>query len=230
MTATTAGDRPAILAMIDHGARSRLTIGITGAEAAQLQAYIRQLELAMRDAADRQLEGTAGLRPPVLAFAWLMEGKLRKHDADRGARGWQDDRPEALRDRIGDELAEVTQALRQWTNPNSCEATARNTVANECADVGNFAMMVADVCGGLAGVGPGLPRKRARRLRQLHRMLERLQHLVERLTADGVTPHQRIVWLQHDLKAIEWALRQLDPQGEFRHALEADQARAVVAA
>ncbi len=90
------------------------------------------------------------LRPEVQAFAELMEENLRKHDAPRGPRGWRTDGAASLRRRLRDELAELDDALLQrqddgwpdWHGP---------AIAKEAADVANFAMMIADVCGGLLG-------------------------------------------------------------------------------
>lgn len=81
------------------------------------------------------LEGLGGvvkLRPDVLAFACLMETKLRKHDAKRG-QSWKQDDVRDLFDRLTDEAKELRRALN-----------GRGDVVDECVDVANFAMMVAD--------------------------------------------------------------------------------------
>jgi NTP pyrophosphatase (non-canonical NTP hydrolase) len=100
------------------------------------------------------------IRPSVLHFAYRMEERLRKHDAKRGERGWTSEeiwlavRPgdlkrdvEWLYGRLIEEVAELRKALdldmyfppvMKWTE--------------EAADVANFAMMIADVSGGLLGV------------------------------------------------------------------------------
>lgn len=78
-------------------------------------------------------------RPEVAAFALLMGAKLRENDHKGGWKGntsgelWERLREEAV------ELAEVLGALGPAAN-----------VGREAADVANFAMMIADVCGALA--------------------------------------------------------------------------------
>ena len=87
-------------------------------------------------------DGVAGyLRPEVLAFACLMEAKLRRHDHDRGRKGWEDSDIMVLADRIDDERCELLRALQRDAAPD--------VIAGECADVANFALMVADVRTGL---------------------------------------------------------------------------------
>jgi hypothetical protein len=93
------------------------------------------------------------LRPEVAAFAQLMEAKLREND-HKG--GWQHDGTDALLKRLreeADELQYVTETSGAWCSapPRSVLNTEeRIRVAREAADVANFAMMIADVCGGLA--------------------------------------------------------------------------------
>jgi len=71
----------------------------------------------------------------VLKFAERMEAKLsmNRHKGDRG--GWLAASPEVLLHRLKQELKEMEDAF--WKG--DAEATA-----NECADVANFAMMIAD--------------------------------------------------------------------------------------
>ena len=93
------------------------------------------------------------LRPQVMAFAHLMECNLRKHDADRGPHGWQDDGAEALVERLEDEATELDRAIQEAMQVAG-KGSARScldvlAVAKEAADVANFAMMIADVSGGL---------------------------------------------------------------------------------
>ncbi len=88
-------------------------------------------------------------RPEVVAFANLMEAQLRANDYKQG---WKDDRPEALWDRMRDEVTELIDA----THPGSRTTVEawRNHVGAEAADVANFAMMIADVCGALRTAQP----------------------------------------------------------------------------
>ncbi len=74
--------------------------------------------------------------PYVRAFGDLMEKKLNlnRHKGDRD--GWIQDSAESLLGRCKDELDELRDAIRRGASPEE--------IANEAADVGNFAMMVAD--------------------------------------------------------------------------------------
>lgn len=84
------------------------------------------------------------LRPEVKAFAALMEGELRKH----GHRlGWKECDPEWLMVRLKEEAAELAQAI----------LTHEESIPAEAADVANFAMMIADVEGGLGPPTPPAP-------------------------------------------------------------------------
>lgn len=89
-----------------------------------------------------------GWRPEVRAFADLMEAQLRKND-HKG--GWKNDRPHALLKRLYDEAAELGHAM-----PYDDDFDPEN-VGWEAADVANFAMMIADVCGALPAPAPPAP-------------------------------------------------------------------------
>jgi NTP pyrophosphatase (non-canonical NTP hydrolase) len=82
-------------------------------------------------------------RPEVRAFAVLMEEQLRRHDADRGAKGWEDDFPMDLLAHLEEEVSELREALCKTPAPTPDE------IAREAADVANLAMMVCDVVAGL---------------------------------------------------------------------------------
>ncbi len=84
---------------------------------------------------DRAEAELAQLRPEVRAFAGLMEAKLRENDHKPG---WKHDDPYALFRRLCEEVGELRAALKKPF-----------AVAGETADVANFAMMIADVCGWL---------------------------------------------------------------------------------
>ena len=81
------------------------------------------------------------LRPEVLAFAQLMEAKLRAHDADRGATGWKTATPWDLWRWLEREVGELRLADRNGDLA---------AIGREAADVANFAMMLADVRGALS--------------------------------------------------------------------------------
>ena len=78
------------------------------------------------------------LRPEVLAFAHAMEAQLRANDHKPG---WKSDTLDSLHRRLVEESKEVLDSINEEAPPN--------TIAKECADVANFAMMLADRCGGL---------------------------------------------------------------------------------
>lgn len=94
------------------------------------------------------------LRPEVAAFARIMEAKLRENDHKSG---WKHDTAFALLDRVEHEVAELRSALfgvhcRVFSG--KCDG-CREEVVGEAADVANFAMMVADVVGGLEVASDG---------------------------------------------------------------------------
>ncbi len=75
------------------------------------------------------------LRPEVLAFAHLMEQQLRANDHKPG---WKNDRPKPLVDRLREETEELIVAILDH---------GPEQIGKEAADVANFALMIADVCG-----------------------------------------------------------------------------------
>ncbi len=95
------------------------------------------------------------LRPEVVKFAQLMERALRDND-HKG--GWKEEQTSYLSRRCGNELEELREAIqkqrREWmTGFPPVDAAKRDAlradVGKEAADVANFAMMIADVCGAL---------------------------------------------------------------------------------
>lgn len=81
-------------------------------------------------------------RPEVAAFAILMEAKLRKND-HKGH--WRNCRPSDLYRRMLEEIEELRVVLIEHAMSGGRETD----IGDEAADVANFAMMVADVCGAL---------------------------------------------------------------------------------
>jgi hypothetical protein len=80
----------------------------------------------------------------VLDFAFRMESKLaqNRHKGDR--EGWLKDHPWNLVERILDETVEVQQCFTAiGAHTVNLTRTPQET-ADECADVANFCMMVAD--------------------------------------------------------------------------------------
>lgn len=86
--------------------------------------------------------------PLVLEFAKRMEAKLEKnrHKGDRA--GWLQDDPNDLLDRLREEMDELAGAMHEAYGPMQGGMQTRQwaamTVANEAADVANFAMFLAD--------------------------------------------------------------------------------------
>lgn len=94
--------------------------------------------------------------PYVLAFARRMEAKLEKNRHKGNREGWLGDAPETLLGRLREEVRELELALMPGLggmNPLQLEQLNRGDIAerraNEAADVANFAMMIADTCGGV---------------------------------------------------------------------------------
>lgn len=95
------------------------------------------------EAAMPELREHRGLRREVRAFALLMEQKLRENDYKGG---WGECELPWLLGRLRQEVDELG-AVAQARPPMGPEQVGR-----EAADVGNFAMMIADVCGALPRV------------------------------------------------------------------------------
>lgn len=77
-------------------------------------------------------------RPAIRGFATFMEETLQKHDGEKGPRGWithPDCTVSWLLDRLQEEVTELSEAY--------CDCDP-GKVQKECADVANFAMMIAD--------------------------------------------------------------------------------------
>lgn len=86
-------------------------------------------------------------RLAVRRFAEAMEAKLQKNDRKGGWRGCE---PGWLLLRLVDEVGELAEAaLHLWRQRAGASEDDRRAVLAEAADVANFAMMVADVCGAL---------------------------------------------------------------------------------
>jgi len=80
------------------------------------------------------------LRATLAAFAQRMELELRTHDKDWGPRGWKGTAPLQLLDGLERDLLKLKQALKRGDTPKAVE---------QCADVANMAMMLADTLDGL---------------------------------------------------------------------------------
>lgn len=74
--------------------------------------------------------------PTVLWFASQMEAKLKKNRHKGDQEGWRDCGVSYLMERLHGEFEELTRAL---------SSTDKEDIIAECADVANFAMMIADI-------------------------------------------------------------------------------------
>jgi NTP pyrophosphatase (non-canonical NTP hydrolase) len=81
------------------------------------------------------------LRPEVLKFALAMEGELKAND-HKG--GWKDSHFAWLLSRLTEELSELAGEVYKFPKVKNPKL-----ITKEAADVANFAMMIADVSGGL---------------------------------------------------------------------------------
>lgn len=79
------------------------------------------------------------IRPELLAFALLMEQRLREKDADRGGNSWKTASESNLAVNVTSKTLLLETAVRE-----GYDARIRHAV-----DIANFAMMIVDVAGGL---------------------------------------------------------------------------------
>jgi hypothetical protein len=99
------------------------------------------------------------LRPHVLYFALRMEEKLRKHDKERGSRGWvgysQPEEQQYLFNRLTEEVKELKVEIKRRESVVEKFGEPLVNSPSESIDVGNFAMMIYtalysdETCGGM---------------------------------------------------------------------------------
>jgi hypothetical protein len=94
------------------------------------------------------------IRPAVAAFALLMERKLRENDSRKGH--WKECPVNYLLARIPEECSELLRAVLDQDGQ----------VGDETGDIGNFSMMVADVCGDLPVLPEGMTALRGEEVRR----------------------------------------------------------------
>lgn len=82
----------------------------------------------------------------VNAFAGEMEAKLLENSHKGGREGWAQDTGAALMIRLREEVDELGLAV---AGNKCCGRRDKEQVVREAADVANFAMMIADVAGGM---------------------------------------------------------------------------------
>ena len=89
------------------------------------------------------------VRPEVARFAMLMENELRANDHKSH---WRTMTLHALEARLLEEVDELSDA-RRWKEsprPGPMAGSYARALGAECADVANFAMMIADLAGALS--------------------------------------------------------------------------------
>jgi hypothetical protein len=86
------------------------------------------------------------IRPEVLAFARLMEAKLREHDPAH-PEGWKDAEPFGLATGLHEHAFTLAMRLAAGVTPAQ--------TARDIADCLNYLMMIADVTGVLEGFRDG---------------------------------------------------------------------------
>jgi len=91
-------------------------------------------------------------RSEVLQAAVLMEQKLRKHDHDRGPKGWKNDHPLCLFHRVKEEVCEAQEVVASDMPKAFPDSIGRKKLVDELVDVMNFCMMTIDQLGGLSDV------------------------------------------------------------------------------
>ena len=84
----------------------------------------------------------------VLTFGLRMHAKLNQNMHKGGRENWLNDSPTALMNRLRDELVELqtAQAIAVMNRSRGKASLKEDAeaIANECADVANFAMMISD--------------------------------------------------------------------------------------
>ena len=103
-------------------------------------------------AAESELDAleAAALRPELRVFARFMESHLRAHDDTRGD-SWKSESIDWLIERLEEELSELRAARRRGNFDG---------IVDECADVANFAMMVATLADAAARVSADASKER----------------------------------------------------------------------
>lgn len=80
------------------------------------------------------------MRESVKWFAGIMEQTLQKHDDKKGSDGWLNDDIYGLFGRLREESDEIEELIIHY----DYEKDESLKLIKECADVANFAMMIAD--------------------------------------------------------------------------------------
>jgi len=86
--------------------------------------------------------------PIVKKFAKEMEAKLEsnRHKGDRET--WRKSTPESILVRLEEELMELEEEI-DFLKLHPRDVAVRRRIVHEAADIANFALIIADICGGL---------------------------------------------------------------------------------
>lgn len=88
-------------------------------------------------------------RPWVDAFADEMEAKLAANRKKGDRAGWRSCRPSWLLKQLAGEVGELAEAMLEGIEAEGIDRASPEWVVSECADIANFAMMIADVAAAL---------------------------------------------------------------------------------
>lgn len=86
-------------------------------------------------------EGIIVARGSIRWFAEHMESKLKEND-HKG--GWEENTVDDLFEKMKIEIIELQEELESDSIPSSIPVWSANII-RECADIANFAMMIADI-------------------------------------------------------------------------------------
>lgn len=94
--------------------------------------------------------------PTVDKFAKQMREKLQENEEKGNDGAWHSSSVESLLDRLKEEVEELEKVIHQrnhlpmnFKNAQALHEEMTKEIVREAADVGNMAMMIADVVGGL---------------------------------------------------------------------------------
>ena len=141
------------------------------------------------------------LREELYHFAMIMEGQLQEHE---GRGGWRGEPLDYLFKRLVEETGELSAALLGHKD--------KEKMIRECADVANFAMMIAD---NLRQASARMSEPEAGQ----HELLEVLSEITSAADAEGAVD-------QRDKEVIQALRRLIEEKGEWERVLEKWQRRA----
>ncbi len=84
------------------------------------------------------------LRESLKMFADFQERILQEHDPKYETCGWKHTDIDWLLNRMKEEVFELEEWIKKWTDNITSLDKCQNEIRRECADVANFAMMIFD--------------------------------------------------------------------------------------